>query len=140
MVTTIETLLPASAAGSDDSLARSFRRSLLAENKSEHTIGTYMATVAQFGDFLRAKGMPTNVEHIRREHVEDFLIDLQGRLGRRPSTVATRHRTPAIFFKWLTTEGELKASPTANIKSPKVPEEPPPGADRRPAAPTAEGV
>jgi hypothetical protein len=48
-------------------LARSFRRSLVAENKSPHTISAYMEGVRLFGLHLESQGMPTDVAHIARE-------------------------------------------------------------------------
>lgn len=104
-------------------LAESFRRSLLAENKSAKTIKTYTEGVRLLGDFLAAKGMPTSVEHIRREHVEAFAADQLERW--KPATALNRYRALTVFFGWLVEEGEIKRSPMVNMKPPHVPEEPP---------------
>src|SRR5258707_2156410 len=72
-------------------LARSFRRSLLAENKGGRTIQTYLEAVEKFGAFLFAQGMPTDVGNIRREHVEAFIADILGRYNLRPPTIGTAH-------------------------------------------------
>lgn len=69
--------------------------------------------------------MPQIVASIRREHIEAFLVDLQDR-GHRPATVSQRFRSMQQFFGWLREEGEIPASPMANMKPPTVPEEPPP--------------
>jgi hypothetical protein len=50
-------------------LAKSFRRTLLAENKSPNTGEVYDSALEQFGEYLAAQGMPTEPEHIARDHV-----------------------------------------------------------------------
>jgi len=107
-----------------DNLGQSFRRTLLAENKSARTVQTYGEALDLFSRFLRDKGMPTGVANIRREHVEAFIADLLQRL--KPATASNRYRALQVFFKWLVEEGEIRASPMANMKPPHVPEEPPP--------------
>jgi hypothetical protein len=57
----------------------SFRRSLLAENKADRTVQSYMEGVQQFIDHLIERGMPTVVESLAREHVESFVAELLGR-------------------------------------------------------------
>ena len=109
--------------GSYQALAKPFERSLLAANKSPNTVKAYMEAVGLFGDFLAAKGMPTAVGSITREHIEEFLTDQLRRW--RPATAAARHKGLRIFFNWLREEGEIAASPMANVKPPHVPEEPP---------------
>ncbi|MCL5957857.1 MAG: tyrosine-type recombinase/integrase [Chloroflexi bacterium] len=104
-------------------LATSFHRSLLAENKSPRTIQTYGEALRQFGDFLVAKGMPTEPVNLHREHVEAFIADLLTRF--KPTTAANRYRSLQAFFKWCLQEGEVKASPMEKMKPPHVPEEPP---------------
>jgi site-specific recombinase XerD len=105
-------------------LGDSFRRSLLAENKSPRTVQTYMEALRLFGAFLADKGMPTEIPNIRREHVESFIADLLARW--KPATANNRHRALQAFFKWAVEEGEIKDSPMARMKPPKVPEAPPP--------------
>lgn len=53
-------------------MAQSFRRSLLAHNKSERTVTTYLEAVRLFGDFLTDRGMPTDVSAITRKNVESI--------------------------------------------------------------------
>ena len=48
------------------------------------TIETYTIAVGQLAAFLAEQGMPTEPEHIRREHVEAFISDLLQR--RKPAT------------------------------------------------------
>jgi site-specific recombinase XerD len=110
--------------GDIGALARSFERSLKARNLSPATVRIYTISVAQFADFLAAQGMPLVVANISREHVEEFLEDVLSR--RKPATAATRHGGLRAFFDWLVEEGELKQSPMARVKTPAVPETPPP--------------
>jgi site-specific recombinase XerD len=105
-------------------LSRSFRRSLLAENKSPRTVETYGDALRLFDAFLAAKGMPRVAGHIRREHVESFIAELLAKW--KPATASNRYRALQQFFRWCVEEGEINASPMANMKPPIVPEAPPP--------------
>jgi site-specific recombinase XerD len=107
-----------------DEMLVDFELSLRSQNKSPATIKTYCTAVDQLATFLAARGMPTEVANIHREHVEAFLADLLER--RSASTAKTRHGGLQVFFKYLTTEGEVTASPMANVSPPKVPEQPVP--------------
>jgi len=114
---------PVAVLGDYPILARSFTRSLLAQNKSPRTIQSYGEAVRLFGEYLAAQGMPTNVADIHREHVESFLADVLAHW--KPTTAANRFRSLQQFFKWLTEEGELERTPMERMKPPAVPEEPP---------------
>ena len=59
--------------------ATSFRRHLRAENLSPKTTKTYGEAVDQLAGFLRERGMPGRLAHIRREHVESFIEHLRER-------------------------------------------------------------
>lgn len=102
-------------------LARSFERSLRAENKSARTIQAYGEAVRLFGEYLSHQGMATNVADIRREHVESFIADLLAKW--KPTTAHTRYRSLHSFFKWLQEEGEVEHSPMERMKPPIIPEE-----------------
>jgi site-specific recombinase XerD len=104
--------------------ARGFELSLASANKRPNTIKSYLEAVVQLDAFLGVHGMPRDVENIRREHIETFQKDQLARL--RPASAANRYRSLQQFFKWLTEEGQIKASPMANMKPPNVPLEPPP--------------
>jgi site-specific recombinase XerD len=101
-----------------------FTLHLAAGNKSPNTIKAYREAVDQMARFLAAKGMPTAVVNIRREHVEAFITDQLERL--RPASAANRYRSLQQFFRWLVDEGELRESPMARMHPPAVPEIPPP--------------
>jgi site-specific recombinase XerD len=104
-------------------LARSFGRSLEAANKSPATVYLYGASVRYFAAFLAAQGMPLVVANITREHVEEFIADVLRR--RTPGTASSYHRGLRAFFNWLVDDGEIRDSPMARIKTPKVPEHAP---------------
>ena len=80
-------------------LAASFRRHLLAENKSPRTVETYGDGIRLFGEFLAEQGMPADVAHVRREHVEAFIAALLARW--KPATASNRYRALQVFFRWL---------------------------------------
>lgn len=101
----------------------SFGRHLRAKNLSPRTQETYTEVVRQFTKHLAEHGMPHEVANIRREHIEAFISDLLGRW--KPATANNRLRGLQTFFKWLTEEGEIKESPMARMKPPKVPLDPP---------------
>lgn len=102
----------------------SFNRHLRAANKAPLTITTYSRAVQGFARFVEREGMPTSSSHVRREHVEAYLVELHDQ-GHRPATVAQRFRSLQQFFKWLREEGEIRESPMFNMRPPSVPDEPP---------------
>lgn len=105
-------------------LVASWRRSLAARRVSPATIATYSSAALLLADYLAAQGMPTEVAVIRREHVESFVTDLLNR--RAPATAHNRFRGCQAFFGWLLEEGEVKVSPMARMKPPRLPEAPVP--------------
>ena len=116
--------LAAAELGDLTALADSFRRSLLARNAAPNTIKTYATSIRLFGDFLAAKGMPTAVGSITREHVESYIAGIL-ETGR-PASASCRYKSLRVFFEWLLEEGEITGSPMARMKPPTIPEEPPP--------------
>lgn len=105
-------------------LADSFMRHLRAAGRSPKTRKTYAEAIRQFDTFLADQGMPLQPTSIRREHVEAFVVSLME--TRSPATAANRYRSLQSFFKWLEEEGEVKPSPMAKMKPPKIPELMPP--------------
>jgi site-specific recombinase XerD len=101
-----------------------FLRSLRAEHKSEKTIETYRESVVQLAAYLAGQGMPDDIRHLKREHVEAWIIDLLGRW--KPATVNNRYRGLQAFFRWCIDEDIVGVSPMAKMKPPKVPEQPVP--------------
>ncbi|HUX86152.1 MAG TPA: tyrosine-type recombinase/integrase [Candidatus Saccharimonadales bacterium] len=98
----------------------SFARYLRAANMSPRTVDAYSGAVRQLAGFLAAKGMPTDVAKIRREHLEAFVEDLLAHW--KPATASNRYRGCQSFFRWLVDEGELRDTPMARMRPPLVPE------------------
>jgi site-specific recombinase XerD len=103
-------------------LLRSFERHLRAENRSEHTIASYLDSLRQAEAFLASRGH--SLLDARREDLEAFLGDLLRR--RAPETVATRYRRLRVLYRWLEEEEEILANPMAKMKPPIIPEQPVP--------------
>jgi site-specific recombinase XerD len=103
-------------------LLRSFERHLRAENRSEHTIASYLESLRQAEAFLASRGR--SLLDARREDLEAFLGDLLRR--RAPETVATRYRRLRVLYRWLEEEEEMLANPMAKMKPPIIPEQPVP--------------
>jgi len=96
-------------------LLRSFERHLRAENRSEHTIASYLDSLRQAEAFLASRGH--SLLDARREDLEAFLGDLLRR--RAPETVAIRYRRLRVLYRWL--EEEILANPMAKMKPPSSP-------------------
>ena len=104
--------------------AASFTRHLRAANLTPATQRAYLDGLTLLVRFLTDAGMPTNVAAISREHVEAFITDQLARLA--PASAANRYSSLRPFFNWLVEEGEIKASPMARVRKPKLPEHAPP--------------
>lgn len=129
---------PTADQGTDDFhfLVNSFRRTLLAENKARSTVEAYTKPLSSLHAFLVAHGMPVDVPHIKREHIESFLIDLRDRDATRngkskgtkisPAYMLKQYKGLKLFFAWAYDEGEIQHSPMERIKPPSVPEKPVP--------------
>ena len=103
-------------------LLRSFERHLRAENRSEHTIASYLESLRQAEAFLASRGR--SLIDARREDLEAFLGDLLRR--RAAETVATRYRRLRVLYRWLEEEEEILVNPMARMKPPIIPEQPVP--------------
>lgn len=101
-------------------LIPSYLRHLRAGNKSPATVDGYRITVERFLAFAAAQGMPTQVAHVAREHVEAFLEDQLAHHA--PATAETRYRGLRQFFRWAADEGEIPHSPMDRMRPPIVPE------------------
>jgi site-specific recombinase XerD len=105
-------------------LLPSWRRSLAARRISPRTIATYATSAEQLAAYLAAHGMPAKVSALRREHVEAFIADLL--TTKAPATAHNRYRGLQAFFSWAQEEGEVRESPMARMKPPRLAETPPP--------------
>jgi len=104
---------------SDFQLSR-FRRHLMAENRAADTRTDYIRSVERLAGYLKEQGMPLNPASLTREHVEAFIVAILEQW--QPATAAFYFRSLQQYFKWLVDEGEIKASPMARMKVPRVPE------------------
>lgn len=98
-----------------------FERSLRAGNKAAKTVKIYGEAARGMVEFFLANGMPTDAAKVRREHVETYIEDQITRW--KPATANQRYRSLAMLWKYLEEEGEIKVSPMAKMRPPKVPEE-----------------
>jgi site-specific recombinase XerD len=104
-------------------LVDSWLRHLRAQRMSPATLSTYGTSARQLAAFLADRGMPTTRAGITREHIEAFVSDLLARF--KPATAHNRYRALRTFFGWLVDEGEIRESPMARMRPPRLPEEPP---------------
>lgn len=87
-------------------------------DRSPQTLRGYRASVRLFADFLRANGMPTDVEHITRDYIEAFLLSLK---DRSPATRLVRYINLKGFFTFLVDEDDIRSNPMERLKPPKQP-------------------
>lgn len=92
-------------------------------NRSPRTIESYVESVRDFDAYLARVGMPRDVAHITREHVESYILDiLQNRTYRgRHLTVSTatlRFRSLRVFFNWCRDEEKVRQSPLERMSPP----------------------
>jgi site-specific recombinase XerC len=104
-----------------------FSDHLEASNMAPMTIRTYMIAVSQLGEFLRATGMPTDPTSVTREHLVEWMRFLQrpredGGKHLTAQTALQRYRSVSRLFAWLVDTDEIKESPFAKMKPPRVPE------------------
>jgi site-specific recombinase XerD len=102
-------------------LARSWRRALVAADRSPATVRVYTFLLDQLRAYLAEQGMPTNVASITREHLQEYLTHILT-AGKKPATVALVVKVAKQFFGWCVEEGEIAASPAERLKTPNVPD------------------
>src|SRR5688572_30639153 len=105
----------------------SFKRHLRSLHRSDKTVETYIESVTRLIEFLSSQGMPQDIENIRREHVESFMVGLLQKF--KPSTAVNRYHGLQAFFKWAVDDDYIKESPMQRMKPPSVPDVPPPVLD-----------
>lgn len=119
-MTSSSTVTPEPAGTVFDGELAAWLRHLRAERKSPRTVRGYQDAVLLLHRFLVDRGMPTVVEHVTREHVEEFVLDQLDRWS--PATASNRFRALQQFFRWLELEGIRRDSPVAHMRPPKVDE------------------
>lgn len=110
-------------------IGQSFRRALLAENKSQRTIDTYMEAISRLYWHLNEKKRATVLEQITRDDIDAFMAYMLAEF--RPGTAANRYRSLRSLFAWCVREELLTASPMAGLKPPTLPIVPPPVLDEK---------
>lgn len=100
-----------------------YELSLRAAGKAPKTLEVYLGALDLFTRFLREHGMPTGVSAIHREHVEAWIVGLLERSS--PGAASNRYRGLQSFWRWALEEGEVQATPMANMKPPRIPDNPP---------------
>ena len=93
-------------------------RHLAAENKMPRTRGRYAEDVRQLYRFLSEQGMPTQIEHVTREHLESWIVWLLERWS--SVTAESRYKGIQQFFRWAHEEGLIEQNPMSRMKPPKA--------------------
>ena len=101
---------------------RSFVRWLRSRNLAPKTLRTYTEGVTQFFTYATANGMPTELAHVTREHCESFIVDILERSS--AATALNRYQALRQFWRWALEDGEIRQSPMANMRPPKVTSQP----------------
>ena len=87
-----------------------FRRRMVISNKSDKTIRNYMLYLNDF--FERT---PTAPEHVAREDIETYLVDLKEKRNYKPASSALVFSVLRAFF-----DGFLKRNLTSDMSAPKT--------------------
>lgn len=93
-----------------------FIRFIQSQNLSGNTLYAYCGAIAAMADFLTDKGYPTDVEAIKVQHLQDWMIHL----GRTKSsaTANQRYRGAQRFFNWYEGVVEDERDPAHSYRSP----------------------
>jgi len=109
-------------------LIEGFQLSCQTEGKSSKTIDWYTCFLTKFRQFLEAKQLPTDLSHINKTHIREFILYLQTEAktprSERPLSGATIQgyvRTLKAFFSWADREGHILSNEMAKITIPKAP-------------------
>lgn len=94
----------------------SFLLAQRAEGKAPAAVLGYENTLRQFIQHL-SPGRVLN--DLGRDDANGFLVHLRD-IGWASGTLNQRYKHLAVFFGWALAEGEMKRSPLANVKRPKV--------------------
>jgi integrase/recombinase XerD len=102
-------------------LLPSWQLALASDNKSPETIKSYTASVKSLSAFLRAQGMPDDIEDVAPEHIRAFLVAERERTS--PAFAQQHYRNLHVYFRWIEREGErLAPNPMDRVSKPTVPE------------------
>lgn len=108
-------------------LIKGFQLSCQTEGKSSKTIEWYTCFLTKFRQFLDTKQLPTDLNHINKTHIREFILYLQTEAkaprSKRPLSGATIQgyvRTLKAFFSWAEKEGYIAVNEMVKIPVPKA--------------------
>jgi site-specific recombinase XerD len=78
---------------------------LLATNRGQRTVSTYIHALDGLTRYLTSEGLPTEVRSIRRMYLESFVADRLATV--KAVTVSVQFRALQQFFNWAVAEDEL---------------------------------
>jgi site-specific recombinase XerD len=116
-----------------EKLAKHFETYNRSEGKSPKTVIWYSRILRYLGDYLKAQGLPDDLDHLKVDVVREFILHLQtkkkwdGHPGLnggghlRAISVQTYVRGVKGFFSWLQREGYTEENRLAHLKPPKAP-------------------
>lgn len=96
-----------------------FSRLLRGANKAGPTVEIYVRAVKGYDEFAASNDLPRTLTKIRRDHVEQYMADVQERMA--ASSAATRFEGLRSFFSWALSTGEIRKSPLEGMRPPHVP-------------------
>lgn len=108
----------------------SFRRTLLARNRSKTTLENYTWAIGKLGNHILSEGEPLELRKIKKTHIQGLMNCILGGVRENgktltPSTAATAFRFLRAFFNWCVEEELITKSPMIGLQPPSVPESPP---------------
>lgn len=109
------------APGEWGTLAREYRRSLEADNKSPNTIRIYLGVLYRLGVWAGARPEPCEPTTITRSELRDYMGKVLDETS--AGNAHNHYRSLRTFFEWLVDEEEIDRSPMAKMNAPEY--EPP---------------
>lgn len=107
-----------------DGLLASFDLALETDGKSDKTRENYTRAVLKFAQWLRANELEDDVTKVKADDVRRWLTSQRGKVAE--STEYRNYSGCRQFFKWCVAEGEIDITPMANVRAPKVSDQPTP--------------
>ena len=104
--------------------AGDFERSMRAQGRSPKTISLYRYSIDSLHRHLAGVGMPTELEALRREHIESWMVARLAAVA--ASTANLEYRAVRRFFGWAVDEDIISTSPMAKMRPPRFALVPPP--------------
>jgi site-specific recombinase XerD len=98
-------------------LVPSFRRYLLATNRSARTVQTYLCALEGLTRYLESEGLSLEVRAVRRSHLEGFVADRLRTV--KAATISVQYRALQQFFRWAVAEEEIPSPPMAKMRPPR---------------------